>query len=69
MILSEYKHKKKIKVVLQEGDELLKLLQNMEAQLKPYKKFTAAKVVLNSIQQNEVFLRLTLKKLREENNE
>ena len=69
MILSDYKHKRKVKILLEEGSKLVKLFQEMETQLTPYSKFAAAKDVMANLQQNEVFLRLTLKKLKEENDE
>lgn len=67
MNLNEYKQKRKVQTLLKKGDDLVKLFQEIETQLMPYKHFAAAKEVIGSVQQNEVFLRLTLKKLKEEN--
>jgi len=68
MNLTDYKHKKKVKLLLTKGNEIIVLFKDMQKQLTPYKHFAAVKEVINSLHQNEAFLTLSLKKLEEETN-
>jgi hypothetical protein len=67
--LTSYKRKKKIQLLVTQGTELLILLKKMKAPLMDYKHFVAAKEVMRNIDQNEAFLLISLKKLKDELNE
>lgn len=67
--LTNYKRKKKIQTLLEKGGELARMFQRMKKELQEYKHFIAAKEVLNNMDQNEAFLCLSLKKLKDELNE